>query len=79
MATAKKIPKPMVRAEIMRRIAKNLIERRKKLMKNAKTPSNIKNGRAKIQPLQNAFDRFSRGDPLTPTNKVLIRSVVQRK
>ena len=79
MPTAKKTPNPAARLEIIRRIGQTLTERRKNVLKKAKTPQNMKNGRAKIQPLQNAFDRFRRGDPLTPTNKALIRSAVQRK
>lgn len=74
-----KTSNPAARAEIIRRIANNLRERRKNAIKKAKTPQNMRNARAKIQPLQNAFNRFSRGDPLTPTNKVLIRSAVKRK
>lgn len=78
MPAGRKTPNPAARAEIIRRLGQNLAKRRKILRITAKTPQNMKNGRTKIQPLQNAFDRFSRGDPLTPLNKNLIRSAVER-
>ena len=78
MPTGKKTSNPAARAEIIRRLGQNLAKRRKKLSNTAKTPQNMKRGRVEIQPLQNAFDRFSRGDPLTNLNKKLIRSAVKR-
>lgn len=70
---------PAARAKIILRIGQKLNKHRQNLMRKAKTPKNMKNGRAKIQPLQNAFDRFKRGDPLTPINRDLITSVVTHK
>lgn len=91
MSTAKKTPKPVVRAEIMRRIAQYLIAARRKILIKIREAQKIKNynahraaannvrkQREALQPLQNAFDRFSRGKN-TRANRALIRPVVLRK